>query len=496
VTTLRGFRLFAVAALAVAAAGCESPPLEGEAQVDESAKAAGQPRVVVAVIDSGINPYHSFVNAPGNGPPSPIYPHGFPPSSVTPDVLREFGIDQDHILTLTRTGNPEADFAADQQLWASVRNGEPYWFRGTNIIAVGRDPYGKGGRPILPDDETPNQLHGLTTTAAVLASNPEAIIFFVEHDPETTGTDISSEEPHRIAFLNPAVDIVSTSYGLLNPAVKAFYHSFGGVVGLGKLHFSSAGNGGGLSMARDGSGPWWSIGVGGFWETRSRGSPNPADSNSFPDFVANVKGDPVPYCAFCDDEYNSALLGGTSVAVGFAAGVASAVILEARRAAGHSGGIVATDGGPAMILAPDGPVTNWQVRRALEQAAYVPKSSEYDPVWGLTYDFAAPVSDEAPWLQVAWGVLTANVENTVVDEALGFLGFGTATREKDAGFCDFQTKVIETRRAYWNEVSPVAEQWLPDYVGIVDATKGDGAPSLNYDPFVYCGSTLPALSKP
>src|ERR1044072_1196945 len=61
--------------------------------------ASGPPRVVVADIDSGINVYHSFFNAGGEGYKTAA------PSSVTPEVLAAFGIDAAHQIELTRTGN-------------------------------------------------------------------------------------------------------------------------------------------------------------------------------------------------------------------------------------------------------------------------------------------------------------------------------------------------------------------------------------------------------
>jgi hypothetical protein len=62
---------------------------------------AAAPRVVVADVDSGVNPYHEA-----------FYAHG--PSEVTPDVLAEFGIGADGVVELTRTGDFAADFAADR----------------------------------------------------------------------------------------------------------------------------------------------------------------------------------------------------------------------------------------------------------------------------------------------------------------------------------------------------------------------------------------------
>src|SRR5687767_8672883 len=89
-----------------------------------------RPRVVVAVPDSFTNPYHDFFHAG-----SPIYKNS-KPSSVTPAVLKEFGIGKDNIITLTRTGNFAADFAKDKAQFDNIEKGQPYWFKGTNLLGV------------------------------------------------------------------------------------------------------------------------------------------------------------------------------------------------------------------------------------------------------------------------------------------------------------------------------------------------------------------------
>ena len=68
------------------------------------------PRVVVADVDSGINPYHVK----------------FRGTNVTQAVLDEFGIGDGQIITLS-TGPVAAAAAKD---FAGVQRGKPYWFRG------------------------------------------------------------------------------------------------------------------------------------------------------------------------------------------------------------------------------------------------------------------------------------------------------------------------------------------------------------------------------
>jgi hypothetical protein len=116
-------------------------------------------------------------------------------------------------------------------------------------------------------------------------------------------------------------------------------------------------------------------------------------------------------------------------------------------------------------------ITNWQLRRALEEAAYFPSVYDYS-AGGGTYDLTSlPVLDPAPWAQVGWGVITPAAEREVVEQTLAHLGIrGEATRSKDALACQFMTALIETRQAYWNNVALGSESWLEPY-----------------NPYIYCG---------
>lgn len=420
--------------------------------------------MVVADIDTGINPYHAFYNAG-----SSIYPAGSPPASVTPELLAELGVDAAHQLTLTRTGDFAADFAADKAIWDGIKKGELYWFKGTNILAVTLRETNDGGIPILPDDE--DDTHGVGTSSSVLTGNPEAVILFVE--PDALGSDAS----HAYAFEHPAVDIVTTSYGASIPLVgiplpeaSSFPKTFQGVVELGKLHFSSAGNGPGLSPLRAGAGPWWSIGVSGFEEDSSNG--RTLLSGLFPDFISDFTQN-LPYCMACESGTNE-FTAGTSFSTPLAAGIASRVLLEARRALGSAGGIqVRPDGKSQMAVAADGrTLSNWQLRRALEEAAYIPQITDYDPIEGVFDVAGLPINPVAPWLQIGWGVLSINPDKGVVAKALAFLGLaGEAPAAKDFGYCGFQTGNVQIRHQYWDVAAPASD------------------PSITppaEDPFIYC----------
>ena len=406
------------------------------------------PQVVVSVIDSGINPYHAFFNAGGE-----VYADAAP-SAVTPEVREAFGIDAAHTLRLTRTGDFAADFAADAAQWAAVQPGEVYWFEGTNVLAVSYDP---GTRIILPDDE--DDTHGVGTSAAVLRANPEAVVLFVEG---------ITDESEAFAFNHPAVDIVSTSYGAIGslPLPSHINNSYVGVVENGKAHVGAADNSPSTAVQDGTAGPWWSIGVAGFEEGTSEG--RQVLSGSLPDFVGDFT-QTLPYCAACEDGQRS--VGGTSFATPRTAGTLSRIVLEARRDADHLGGVRDVDGTPALVVRDGEAVTTWDVRRALEEAAYVPTVSEYDPVEGAFDTLGLPVPPAAPYALVGWGAVTPDPEHGVIAEALAHLGVGgTPTRTKDAQTCTFMTSLVTARHAYWDNLALESESFM---VG-------------GEDPYAYC----------
>jgi len=385
-------------------------------------------RVVVADIDSGINPYHAYFRAG-----SPIYPTTGP-SSVTPDVLAAFGIDADHVIELTRTGDFAADFAKDKPKFDAVKKGELYWFKGTNIIAASFTP---GTIAILPDDE--DDTHGVGTAGSVLTGNPEAILVFVE------GTGAEGE---AFAYQHPMVDLVTTSYGTPGsvPGLGHLTNSYTGVYCNGKLHFGASDNSPALSTGDGTSGPWWSIGIAGWEEGSSEG--RQAVSGNFVDFVADF-GQQLPYCMACESE-EMGFHYGTSFATPIAAGIASKIILESRRAWNDLGGIRLNDGEPTMVVGAGKRLTNWQVRRALEVAAYIPSAADWDPIEGAI-DMSVPVLDAAPYLQLGWGLLSHLTEKAVVAEALGVIGVTPpGTRSKSASFCSYQTAQITSRKTLWD----------------------------------------------
>jgi hypothetical protein len=406
-----------------------------------------KPRVVVAAIDSAPNPYHEFFRA-GGGPYLDAAP-----DSVTPDVLEELGIGPEHIIRTTFDEDGAPDLQADLAQYDAIEAGQPYWYEGTNLIGISFDP-GDGER-LRPDE---GSTHGIGVAASVLNANPEAIVVVVESPSiGQLGAEGYATKPlgEAWSFSHPAVDIITTSYGPPGSPPLGYHNtdSYLGVVEQGKLHFGASDNSPALSPVDANSGPWWTIGIAGFGENSHNG--RESQSGSLPDFLADWT-QQLPYCRDCTSGTSN--VSGTSFATPTSAGVASRVLLEARRAAGHLRGIV-TEGvdAPLMVAGEDAgevageelTLTNWQLRRALEQAAFYPAQSDWSQGQGHT-----PIIDAAPWSTAAWGVITSDPERDVIGQALAHLGLGDApTRSKSDEACTFMTANIDARQLYWDTIA-------------------------------------------
>lgn len=434
-------------------------PSPGPRAETDGIDAAAKPRTVVAVIDTGINMYHQHWYQG-----SAIYPDAAP-DAVTQSVLDEFGIAPSCVMELTRSGDFTADYEHDMARgeWSKALQCEAVWFKGTNVIASAVSP---GTIPVMPDDES--DTHGTGTSASVLNANPETVLYFLE------GTADAAEVK---AFSHPAVDIVTTSYGPIGsiPLPGNLTDSFKGVYTNGKLHFGACDNTPALAQADSTCGPWWSIGVAGFEET-AENEPESSSmgrqpvSGSFPDFLADFT-QTLPYCQACEDGYDDGV-GGTSFATPRSAGIASRILLQARRQANHLMGIDLEGGSqPLMVNAGDIAISNWQIRRALEEAAWVPGIEDYDPA-AAVYEFGPgyPIPPVAPWAFIGWGVLTDLADKGVIDAAMAHLGLGGEAVFKSADYCLFNSANMQVRKLYWDNLNVGSEtfQNAPDpdpYIG-------------------------------
>ena len=442
ITTI--FRVAPLAAALLGLGACTGGSAPGGDAVAQTPGALpGNIRVVVAVVDTSINPYHDYFYAG-----SPVYPAAAP-ASVTPSVLAELGVPQENRLRLTRTGDFAADVAADADAWSRVRHGELYWFEGSNIVATSlcEEP----SPPLQPhSDKNP---HGTGVSASVLKANPEAVPLFVE--------SCADPDPHEMAFTlgHPSVDMVAFSYNLGLPVSEV--GAYEAVVEQGKLMFQAAGNVPFPAETMGGPGSWWTIGVSGFDEA-SNGQV--VSAVLLPDFVASFTED-LPFCSDCEREVFP--IGGTSISTPIATGLASRVLLEVRRLLNHEGGIERRADLPsAMAVAGQRRITNWDLRRALEEAAAVDYAPEDytvpEPQLDLPPVNAVPINSVAPWTQLAWGNLSIDPSRGGLNEALGHLGFGAPTRIKPAGFCDYMAAQMRRRQAHSDLRGQATGEVVPD----------------------------------
>jgi hypothetical protein len=176
-------------------------------------KLRSRSHVVIAVVDTGINPYHVAYRRPEYAVHPSKYIEGFP--ADTPALGLNFGAG-DYVAA--RGGD-------DGPVWSQVNERKLYWVPGTNIVGAysqsdyfddtpviaGGPPGGLPHRPIIDDDG-----HGTGTTSvaagaglsavtgAPFGSNPEALIVIVEG---------LGDEAVKWASEQPWIDFISGSYG-------------------------------------------------------------------------------------------------------------------------------------------------------------------------------------------------------------------------------------------------------------------------------------------
>jgi hypothetical protein len=156
-----------------------------------------RPHVVIALIDTGINPYHLAYRRPDYAVHPSLYIDGFPGEAPAIGLTR----DPDYVVART---------ADDPTVWSQVGTARLYWIPGTNIVGAysiadyeGVPPGGLASRPIIDDDG-----HGTGTSSvaagARFGANSDALIVMVEGLGDAA-VQWASEQPW--------IDFISGSYG-------------------------------------------------------------------------------------------------------------------------------------------------------------------------------------------------------------------------------------------------------------------------------------------
>lgn len=358
-----------------------------------------KPFVVIALTDTGINPYHQDFRAPEFVHHPSKYVEGYPAGAEQLDVSFDVA-DQ---------AGYQAAVDADQEVWDGVETRKLYWFPGTRII--GGYSYAADGPNRILDDNG----HG-TGTSSVSAgrwygSNPNALIVMVES---------LGDGPLNWAAQQPWIDIVTNSWG---PSLAGF--STGNVTETrnatrrGQSILFSSGNGNrntnstevwgpvqgvtgvgdpcdcklpnsNLTLASHNKGPSWILSVGAASPVNGQSHwwhGIPPDVSSF-----GSKWRAAGHLGVTREDNRD--FGGTSNASPVTAGVLSAVIERARvvlgdTAAGQKAGAVVAQAAAGVTPPASGPLADGQLTRT-EAEAIVLKTAlpvPFDPE-KATWDYA------------------------------------------------------------------------------------------------------------
>ena len=363
---------------------------------------------VVAPIDTGINVYHER----------------FVLNETLPQWLLD-GLGVTMWCNLTQNGTWQERFEADAPTcWDVITATDIVYFPGTRII--GTTPDDDTEIPILDD---PVDGHGTAVTGAVLDANPDAIIFFVEG---------FSDAAVLAAANQPLVDVITTSFGPIGsvpvPGIEDATRV--AVVENNKVHTGAADNTPSPAVQDSTAGPPWSIGISGYAEEGD--DQKETMSGSYPDIAA----DWTQVLPNHDDTDGYHETSGTSFATPRTAGILSLVLTQLRDLAGDMGSGASEERGGQLVNGTNLSITNSQLRDALNQSAWYPSYSTWDPTSGTM-----PISPVAPCTQVGWGVVNMSNVEPIYEQLAGIETM--PDRPSDVVACMQANQDI--REAYWGE---------------------------------------------
>ena len=399
--------LSALLMLSVSLSGCFGEETEKPVIVEEFVESFGA-YSVVAPIDTGINVYHER----------------FMLNKTYPDWLLE-GLGVTMHCNLTWEGSWQERYDADKEsCWDIITSTDIVYFIGTRII--GTTPDDDTNIPILDD---PSDGHGTAVTGSVLDANPDAVIFFVEG---------FSDAAVLAAANQPLVDIITTSFGPIGsipvPGIEDATRV--AVIDYNKIHTGASDNTPSPAIQDSTAGPPWSIGVSGYAEEGD--DQKETMSGSYPDMAA----DWTQLLPNHDDTSGYHETSGTSFATPRTAGILSLVITMLRDDVGdmRSGAADELGRNGLLVNSTDLPITNSDIRNALNLSGWYPSFSTWDPTSGTT-----PVSPLAPCTQVGWGVVNMSNVMPIYEHLSGVADI--PPRPADVVACMNANQDI--REAYW-----------------------------------------------
>ena len=363
---------------------------------------------VVAPVDTGINVYHDHFRT------EEVYPNW---------LLESLGVTK--TCNITFDGSWQERYEADKEsCWDNITTSDIVYFSGTKII--GTSPDGQTDIHILDD---PSDGHGTAVTGAVLDANPDAVIFFVEG---------FSDAAVLAAANQPLVDIITTSFGPIGsvpvPGIEDATRV--AVVDYKKIHTGASDNTPSPAVQDSTAGPPWSIGISGYAEEDD--DQKETMSGSYPDIAA----DWTQLLPNHDDTDGYHVTSGTSFATPRTAGILSLVITMLRNDSGDMmSGASEEYGRNGSLVTGSAPITNADIRHALNQSAWYPSFATWDPTSGTT-----PMSPIAPCTQVGWGVVNMSNVMPIYNHLAG--NEQIPSRPADVEACMNANQQI--REAYWS----------------------------------------------
>lgn len=363
---------------------------------------------VIAIIDSGVNPYHSeFRDARFDAHPAQ-YINDYPPTAIELSLALD-------------APTFKAATVLDEAAWADVTTGKLYWIPGTRIIgAISMDPY--GATPILDEDG-----HGTATASdaagATVGTCPECLIVVIEGPGDAA---------LEWAFEQTWIDVVSNSWTFCVPAPQLGCSADPGVVPslvydasstreaveAGQEVLFAAGNGvlnafdaPTLTYLHAQTGPDWILTVGSSDATNSArtvGTGRPFDVTSYG----------VNWRGASHQSMNSIhTFSGTSAATPVVAGAYGQILMTVRQAMGDTmegprPGAVVAAGTAFSGFASDGKLTRAEAERALLVTAKTDGAS-------ATANPAGLPGGPASFIYSGYGLINAASAADAIKVALG-----------------------------------------------------------------------------
>ena len=396
--------------------GCLGAPGASVTPAEET-PATSRP-VVVAVIDSGANPYHEAFQPTAGGLPVDDHLQAFPSAQL---------------VKLTDEGDFEARMEKDSALWDGLETGKLYAFSGTRLlgISISATP----GQPIILDMVG----HGAGTSSLVAREAPESIVLLVQIDG---GGCLPTQEcpllPDAAAAMRwvaeqPWIDIVSVSIGVpggppthaaQSPEIAAYLEASALAHARGKLILNAGGNTPTVSFFDYFAGPPWIIAVGGFSPSQKGDT---LESARFIDVVANFTDRVATRRSV--DEYGTA--SGTSYGTPIVAGTLARSMHLVQKAG-------ALDVPPGAF------------RDALNATAVYSTPADWEPTNGTAAQALDRVTLTAPIvhgpLQTGWGYVHGGLAEAI---AAYVLADDNAIPAAKLDAAQHQGRVQSLREAYW-----------------------------------------------